>query len=160
MAERGTLKLAVSIWGDGSCRPSLQSPLRFGVVSAAVIAHEALGLLEIDGIARALRAQDAALKRATIDVVACAPVSPGKVILILGGALAEVEEALEAADEVVGSAQLDRLFLSGVHEGVWPALTGDTAKRRAEALAICELTTAASALKAADRALKTSPVTV
>src|SRR4051812_14408223 len=61
---------------------------------ATFISAEALGLLEIDGVPRALRSQDAALKRAPITVLACAPVSPSKVVLIFAGDVASVEESL------------------------------------------------------------------
>ena len=60
---------------------------------------EALALLEIEGIPSALRAQDEALKMAEIQIVAFAPVSPGKVIFIFAGDVASVEASLEAAAE-------------------------------------------------------------
>lgn len=122
--------------------------------------HEALGLLEIDGLPRAVRAQDAALKRAPVEILACAPVSPGKVILAMGGAVAPVEEALNAADEVAGSARLDRLFLPGIHPAVVAALGGAERRLRAEALGLFELTTVAAAVIGADAAVKTAPVTL
>ena len=74
---------------------------------------EALALLEIDGMPRAIRAQDAALKRAPTLVLACAPVSPGKAVLILAGEVAVVEESLKEAEGIVGTRRLDRLFLPG-----------------------------------------------
>ena len=58
---------------------------------------EALALLEIEGIPSALKAQDEALKMAEIQVVAFAPVSPGKVIFIFAGDVASVEAALAAS---------------------------------------------------------------
>jgi microcompartment protein CcmL/EutN len=119
---------------------------------------EALALLEIEGIARAVRAEDAALKRAAIEVLTCAPVSPAKALLVLGGPLAHVEEALLAADAVVGARRLDRLLIPAVHHDVVEAMRGRHLKRRAEALAICELQTAAATLEAADAAVKTAPV--
>lgn len=122
-------------------------------------AHEALGLLEIDGLPRAVRAQDAALKRAPVEIVACAPVTPGKVILVIAGAVAPVEESLAAAVEVAGKARLDELFLPGVHPDVVAALRGvETKATPGAALGLFELTTAAAAVVAADAALKSTRV--
>jgi len=121
---------------------------------------EALALLEIDGIARAVRAQDEALKRAPVTVLTCAPVSPAKALLVLGGPLANIEEALTAADRIIGSRQLDRLLIPAVHPAVVQAMVGRHEKRTTECLAICELTTAAATLEAADAAVKTTPVQI
>jgi microcompartment protein CcmL/EutN len=121
-------------------------------------AVEALGLLEIDGLPRAVRAQDAALKRAPVRVLACAPVSGGKVVLALGGEVAVVEEALAAADLVAGSARLDRLWLPGIHPEVLAAVGGARLARGEQALALFELRTVASAILAADAARKVAEV--
>jgi microcompartment protein CcmL/EutN len=119
---------------------------------------EALALLEIDGLPRAVRAQDAALKRAPVTVLACAPVTPGKVILVLAGGVAAVEESLAEAEEIVGSRRLDRLFLPGVHPQVVRAMRGDRAPRHDQSLALLELATAAAAIASADAAVKAARV--
>ena len=119
---------------------------------------ESLALLEIDGVPRAIRAQDAALKRAPTLVLACTPVSSGKAVLILAGSIAAVEESLKEAEEIVGSRRLDRLFLPGVHPDLLLALRGARTERHGEALAILELKNVAATLEAADSALKAAKV--
>ncbi len=121
---------------------------------------EALALYEIEGVPRAVFCQDAALKRAPVEVLACAPTSPGKAILIFAGDVASVEESMAAVDEVVGARQIDRLVLPGVHPGVVQALRGERRPRGAEALAIFELSTVAATLEAADAAIKNAQVTI
>jgi len=122
--------------------------------------HEALGLLEIDGLPRAVRAQDAALKKAAVAILACAPVSPGKVVLIMAGELASVEESMLASQNVAASALIDRLLLPGVHPAVVAAIGGAHETHRASALAVLELTSVAAAVAAADAALKAAHVTL
>jgi microcompartment protein CcmL/EutN len=139
-----------------SCTARTSCVYRLAVAQIADI--EALALLEIDGIARAIRAQDEALKRAHVAVLTCAPVSPAKALLVLGGGLANIEEAISAADAVVGSRRIDYLLIPAVHKDVVSALLGQRRKRQCEALAICELATAATTLGAADAAVKTAPV--
>ena len=124
------------------------------------IAAEALGLVEIDGVPRALRAQDAALKRASITVLACAPVSPGKVVLMLAGDVASVEEALAAACDDLGSRLVDKLFLPGVHPAVIAAVRGDRHSISADTLGIFELANVASTVLAADAAVKAAEVRI
>jgi microcompartment protein CcmL/EutN len=123
-------------------------------------AHEALGLIEIDGVPRAMRAQDAAQKRADVEILASAPVTPGKIILILAGRVANVEESLAAADAVAGAMRIDILFLPGVHPSVVSAVRGARELAAAEALVVCELTTVAATLASLDAALKATPVRV
>jgi microcompartment protein CcmL/EutN len=120
--------------------------------------YEALALLEIEGLPRAIRAQDAALKRAPTRVLACTPVSPGKAVLILAGDVASVEESLAEAGTIAGSRQLDRLFLPDVHPDVLEALGGGRTTRSGEALAILELKSLAATLQAADAAVKAAKV--
>ena len=120
---------------------------------------EALALLEIDGIARAILAQDAALKRAPVRVLACAPTSPGKTLLLFHGDVASAEESLDAARQVAGSRLLDTLWLPAVHPAVVAALRGARHGPPADAaLAVLECSTAAAALLAADGAVKCSAV--
>lgn len=124
------------------------------------ITAEALGLLEIDGVPRALKAQDAALKRAAITVLACAPVSPGKVVLMLAGDVASVEEALAAASDDLGSRLVDKLFLPGIHPAVLAAVRGDRHSISTDALGIFELSSVAATVLAGDAAVKAVEVRI
>ena len=122
---------------------------------------EALGLLEIDGVPRAIRCQDEALKRAPVEVLAFAPVSPGKVVFILAGDVASVEESLAAADQIAGSLRIDHLFLPGVHPAVIGALLGkQTPTGTDRSLGVLEFKTVASALRGADCALKAAEISL
>ena len=122
--------------------------------------HEALGLLEIDSIPRAARAQDAALKQAPVAILACAPVCPGKVILAFVGDVASVEESLNAASRIIASSVLDHLFLPGIHPDVLLAMTGKRQAQVLPALALLELSSVAAAIVAADVAVKASEVVI
>ncbi|OGQ80377.1 MAG: hypothetical protein A2289_17520 [Deltaproteobacteria bacterium RIFOXYA12_FULL_58_15] len=124
------------------------------------IEPEALALVEIDGLARAVRAQDAALKKAPIEILASAPMSPGKAALIFVGDVASVEESLAEVVSIVGSRLIDQMFLPGIHPKVVRALRGEKQQRNNEALAVVELNTMAAAIVSADMAVKTADVAV
>ncbi len=93
-------------------------------------------------------------KRAPIDVIRAGTVHPGKYLVLVGGAVADVEEALEAGREVAAAAVLDVVFLPNVHPGVVAAMRGARAEAAGEALGIIETATVAAIIEAADAGLK------
>jgi microcompartment protein CcmL/EutN len=114
----------------------------------------ALGLLELDSIAAGIEAGDAMAKRAPIDVLRAGTVHPGKFLVLVGGAVADVEEALDAGREVGAAAVRGVVFLPNVHPAVVAALRGARAEPAGEALGVIETTTVAPILEAADAGLK------
>ncbi len=114
----------------------------------------ALALLELDSIAAGIEAGDAMAKRAPIDVIRAGTVHPGKYLVLVGGAVADVEEALDAGREVGASSVLDVVLLPDVHPDVVPAIRGARREGAGEALGIIETTTVAAVIEAADAGLK------
>ncbi|RMH22401.1 MAG: BMC domain-containing protein [Acidobacteria bacterium] len=120
----------------------------------------AIGLLELASIAAGIRAGDAMVKRAPIDVIFAGTVHPGKYLVLVGGAVASVEEAMVAGEESAGAC-LDRLFLPDAHRDVVAALRGGRATGSpGEAIGIVETRTVASIVGAADRGVKGAAVTL
>jgi len=114
----------------------------------------ALALLELDSIAAGIEAGDAMAKRAPIDVIRAGTVHPGKYLILVGGAVADVEEALDAGREVGASSVLDVVFLPNVHPGLVAAIRGERRAAAGEALGVIETATVAAILEAADAGLK------
>jgi microcompartment protein CcmL/EutN len=119
----------------------------------------------VQSIARGLVCADAAAKRAPVELLECAPVSPGKYLLLFAGGVAEVEESAQAARAAAGESLLDLLLLPQAHRALLPALRAgplglpEVSLRRAEESAgILELHTVAAALRAADAACKAADV--
>ena len=126
---------------------------------------EAVALLEIASLARGIVCADAAVKRAQVELILCEAVSPGKYLLLFGGPVADVDEALQAAESVAADSLLDRLWLPQVNEQILPALRagpqGLHAKSELHAgqsVGVVELITVASAIRAADAACKAANV--
>lgn len=122
-------------------------------------AQRALGVLEIDGLARGYVAADAALKRAPVRILWAGTVTPGKYLLLLRGDVAETEEALGAAADLAGDRLLDRLFLPQAHGELWLAL-GQPRRLSLQAVGIVETLGAVGALRAADAACKAAAVEI
>lgn len=114
----------------------------------------ALGLLELDSIAAGIEAGDAMAKRAPIDVIRAGTVHPGKYLVLVGGAVADVEEALDAGREVGAASIRGVVFLPNVHPAVVAALRGARAEPGGEALGVVEAGTVAATIDAADAGVK------
>ena len=120
----------------------------------------ALALLELDSIAAGIEAGDAMAKRAPIDVIRAGTVHPGKYLVLVGGAVADVEEALAAGREVAAASVLDVVFLPNVHPAVVAAMRGARGEATGEALGVIETATVAAIIEAADAGLKGARVTL
>ena len=114
----------------------------------------ALGLLELDSIAAGIEVGDAMAKRAPVDVIRAGTVHPGKYLILVGGAVADIEEALEAGREVGAASVLDVVFLPNVHPELVAAIRGERRAAAGEALGVIETATVAAIIEAADAGLK------
>jgi microcompartment protein CcmL/EutN len=126
-------------------RPGTDSALGF---------EPALALLEMNSIAAGIEAGDAMAKRAPIDVIRAGTVHAGKYLVLVGGAVADVEEAMAAGRAVAGPAVLDEVFLPNVHPDVVASMRGARREGAGEALGVIETATVAAILEAADAGLK------
>jgi microcompartment protein CcmL/EutN len=118
----------------------------------------AIGLLELDSIALGIRTGDAMVKRSPVGVLFAGTVHPGNYLVLVGGDVAAVEEAMTAGREAAAPALLDEIFLPDVHPQVTAALDGPRSGSGGEALGIVETRTAAAILGAADRGVKGADV--
>jgi len=118
----------------------------------------ALGLLEVESIAAGIEVGDAMAKRSPIEVIRAGTVHPGKFLILIGGEVADVEEALDAGRETGGLSVRDEVFLPNVHPEVVAGVRGSHGERGGEALGVIETPTVAATIKAADAGLKGADV--
>lgn len=135
-------------------------PLRTGQPEHIVATGAALGLLELQSIARGLTVADALVKRAAVQLHLNRPVSPGKHLVLCSGDVASVEEAMEAGRAQAGAALCDELLLTQVHDEVVDVLRrkGKTPLGEDLSIGILETLSAASTLRGADAACKAAEV--
>lgn len=120
----------------------------------------ALALIELSSIAAGIQAGDAMVKKAPVATLRSGTVQPGKFLVLIGGALADVEESLTAGLESGGKAVLDHLLLPNVHAEVVRAVGGGREVKASDALGIIETSTVAAAIHAADAGIKGAEVTL
>jgi microcompartment protein CcmL/EutN len=121
---------------------------------APVAIEPALGLLELETIPAGIEAGDAMVKRAPVEVIRAGTVHPGKYLVLVGGEVADVAEALEAGRAIGGLAVRDVVFLPNIHPDVVAATRGLRLPATAEALGIIETATVPAIIRAADAGLR------
>lgn len=118
----------------------------------------ALGLLETSSIALGILAGDAMVKRSPVRALVAGTVQPGRFLVLVDGDVASVQEAMEAGREAAGASVIDDLFLPDIHPRVGNAVAGERWTGEIDALGILETRSSASAIRAADAALKGAEV--
>ena len=126
--------------------------------SAALRTGPALGLVEVTSIARGVVVLDAMVKRAPVTVLDAWTASPGKYLVLVAGEVAEVEEAMGAGVGAAAEHLLDQTFLPHPHEALLPAVSGEAEPAGDASVAVVETAAAATAIRAADAALKAAEV--
>lgn len=126
----------------------------------SLVVEPALALLEFSSIAAGIQAGDAMVKRATLTTVQAGTVQPGRFLVLVGGDVAEVEEALKAGRETAPDVLNDYVFLPGVHPDVVRAIGGGRSAVNQDALGIIETSNVPSAILAADKGIKNAQVTL
>ena len=118
----------------------------------------AIALLEFESIAIGLRAGDAMVKRAPVDVTYAGTIHPGRYVVLVGGDVACVEESYAAGLAAGGDSLVDKIYLPSAHPEVVRYLRGMRGRVTGEALGIVETRTVAATIGAADRGLKGAEV--
>ena len=120
----------------------------------------AIGLIELNSIARGIITCDALIKKAPVKVISAMPICPGKYMVLFTGDEASVEESLKEGESVASEYQVDRLYLPNVHPQVIPAVSSLTEITALDALGIIETFSVASAIVAADVAVKAANISL
>jgi microcompartment protein CcmL/EutN len=118
----------------------------------------ALGLIELNSIARGIRVTDEMLKAAQVDLIRSSTICPGKYIVIISGDVGEVEASMRAGEHLAAEYEINRLLIPNIHQQLVPALMGTTQDIRPEAIGVLEFYSVASAIVAADKAAKAAQI--
>jgi len=119
-----------------------------------------IGFLETSSIARGIEATDAMMKKAAVDLLMTTIVPRGKYLIMIGGAVADVEASMRAGRETAGSSVMDEFVIQNVHPQLPAAIKGRVKPERLEAVGLIETKEVASAIYAGDAAVKAAAVTL
>lgn len=120
----------------------------------------ALGVVELAGISRGYLVQDAMMKVSNVEKIIARTICSGKYMIVIRGAVADVEMAVTVAKETGGFAIVNTTTIPNLDPKVFPAIAGSTVieqqanEKPPGALLILETFSVVSAIKAADYAAK------
>jgi len=118
----------------------------------------AIGVIEVLSIPLGVLAGDHMLKTAQVALVAAQTACAGKYIVVVSGEVAAVKAAVAAGEVAAGAALVDSLLIPNVDERVVAAMAGACPVEDVQAVGVMETFSLASAIRAADIAVKTAEV--
>jgi len=121
---------------------------------------KAIGLVEVKNVAKGIRVTDEMLKSAGVFLIQSGSVCPGKFVTIVGGSLSSIQAAVDRAASVAEDSLIDKFVIGRLGEKVFEAMCGTANVKERKALGIVETFTAASAILAADAAVKAANVSL
>lgn len=119
-----------------------------------------LGLIELNSIAKGFEVADAMLKVAEVALIKAHSICPGKFIVMISGDLGSVKTSVQTGRDVGTVNIVDYLVLPNLSSQIIPAITGTTMILFQDALGAMEFFSIASAVVAADAALKAANVSI
>lgn len=118
----------------------------------------AIGLVEYLSIAKGIEASDVMAKTADIKILVSKAICPGKYIVLIGGDIASVKQAVESAIALDSPNVVDHFLIPNIHPSVLPAIGGGNSIGEVLALGIIETYSVAATIEAADAAVKAAKV--
>jgi len=100
------------------------------------------------------------LKTAQVELILSRTICSGKYMVLIGGDVAEVQSAVDAAVNQSEFAVIDTFVIPNVHPDIFPALSGHSNIELLEALGIIESFSVASLIEGADTAVKAANVRI
>lgn len=123
-----------------------------------MINKNSIGLIEMSSIASGMQAADIMLKTSEVELLLSRSICSGKYMVLIGGEVAAVQTAVDAAVEKIRYSVIDTFVIPNVHESIFPALAGHSGVHELESLGIIETFSVASLIESADAAVKASNV--
>lgn len=119
---------------------------------------KAIGLIEVKNVSKGIKVTDEMLKSAGVFLIQSGAVCPGKFVTIVGGNLSEIQAAVDRAQKAAEDSLIDKFVIGNLGDKVFEAMCGTAIITEKKALGIVETFTAASAILAADAAVKAANV--
>lgn len=120
-----------------------------------------LGMVEFATIATGVRASDAMVKAAPVDLIESRPITPGRYMSLVTGDVASVEASVMAGKQTAGAqAVVESFVLANLHEQILPVLCGEVPVPENDAVGVIETSCAAAIVEAADASCKACQVSL
>lgn len=120
--------------------------------------YHAVGLVELNSIAKGIQVTDTMLKGADVTLLTAKTICPGKYIVIVGGEIAAINQSVAAGVAEGGHLVVDQLVLANLDEAILPAMSGVSQVKQPQALGVVETYSVSACIEAADKAVKAANV--
>lgn len=119
-----------------------------------------IGLVEVQNISKGIKVTDEMLKSAGVTLIQSGAVCPGKFVTIVGGDLSSIQAAVDHARNIAEDSLIDEFVIGNLGDKVFDAMCGTADIPQKKALGVIETFTAASAILAADAAVKSAMISL
>lgn len=123
-----------------------------------MVNHHAIGLVELNSIAKGIEASDILAKTADVTILVAKTICPGKYIVLIGGSVSNVKQSMDAALGLTPETIVDHFIIPNIHPSILPAIGGGKAIEKVEAVGVIETYSVAATIEATDVAVKTVQV--
>jgi microcompartment protein CcmL/EutN len=117
-----------------------------------------IGLVEVKNVSKGVVVTDEMLKSAAVELISSGSVCPGKFVTIVGGELSAIQASVDRAKIIAEDALIDTFVIGNLGTNVYEAVCGTATVTQKRAFGIIETFTAASAIEAADAAVKSGDI--
>ena len=119
---------------------------------------DVIGILELSSMADGFNTLDAVVKESPVTIIKAEPINPGKYLIMITGDVASVEAAMDVGIKIAGTSIVDHILLKNLDKHVIPAIKSCIAPEEWDAIGLIETISVASAVEAADLAIKEADV--
>lgn len=119
---------------------------------------KSIGVVEVKNISKGIVVTDEMLKSAGVSLISSGSVCPGKFVTVVGGELSAIHAAVDRAELKAEDDLIDTFVIGNLGDKVFEAVCGTAEPQKREAFGIVETFTAASAIEAADAAVKAGDI--
>ncbi|MFT3962791.1 BMC domain-containing protein [Propionivibrio sp.] len=120
--------------------------------------HHAIGLIELNSIAKGIEAGDAMLKTAEVTLLVAKTICPGKYIVMVGGDVAAVQRSVAAGAGLAEHVLVDQFVIANIHASILPSISGVTPIDEMRAVGVVETYSVGACIESADAAVKAANV--
>ena len=120
----------------------------------------AIGMVELNSIARGIETCDYMVKAAQVELIRSSTVCPGKYLILIAGDTGDVRASMAEGEKRGGECVVDTLLIPNAHPSLIPAISMTTQPPAMGAVGVLEFYSVASAITAADVAAKAANITL
>lgn len=120
----------------------------------------AIGMIELNSIARGIEVCDFMVKAAQVDIIKSSTVCPGKYMVIVGGYTGDVQASMAEGMKRGGEYVVDTLLIPNIHPQLIPAISMTNTVDKLGAVGVLEFYSIAAGISAADIAAKAANITL